>query len=90
MMVYLSDLKKSTREHLNLINNFSKVAGNKINSNKLVAFIYSKEFTDRMKLQKKEYHSVNTSVLLRKGIKIPIEGDTETKCGAGTEGKAIQ
>jgi hypothetical protein len=42
-----------------------------------------------MKL-KKEDHSVNTLVLLRRGIKIPMGGDTETKFGAETEGKAIQ
>jgi hypothetical protein len=43
-----------------------------------------------MKLKKKEDQSVDTSILLRKGNKIPIEGVTETKCGAETEGKAIQ
>ena len=43
-----------------------------------------------MKLKKKEDQSVATSVLLRKGNKIPMGGDTETKCGAETEGKAIQ
>jgi hypothetical protein len=34
MIVYLRDPKISTRELLNLLNNFSKVAGYKINSNK--------------------------------------------------------
>jgi hypothetical protein len=43
MIVYLSDPRNSTRELLNLINNFSKVAGYKINSNKSVAFIYTKD-----------------------------------------------
>jgi len=43
MIVYLSDPKSSTRELLNLINTFSKVAGYKINSNKSVAFLYTKE-----------------------------------------------
>ena len=43
MIIYLSDLKNSTRAHLNLRNNFSKVAGNNINSNKSVAFLYSKD-----------------------------------------------
>jgi hypothetical protein len=33
---------------------------------------------------------MNTSVLLRRGIKIPMGGDTETKFGAETEGKVIQ
>ena len=43
MIVYLSDPKTSTRELLQLINNFSKVAGYKINSSKSVAFLYSKD-----------------------------------------------
>jgi hypothetical protein len=33
--------KNSTRELLNLIDNFSKVAGYKISSNKSVAFLYT-------------------------------------------------
>jgi hypothetical protein len=40
MIVYISDPKYSTRVILLLINNFSKVARYKINSNKLVAFLY--------------------------------------------------
>jgi hypothetical protein len=43
-IIYLSD-KNSTREFLNLINNFSKLAGYKINSNKSVGFLYSKDKT---------------------------------------------
>jgi hypothetical protein len=39
MIVYISDPKNSTRELLNLINNFSAVAGYKINSNKSVTFL---------------------------------------------------
>ena len=46
------------------------------------------QLTDHMKLKKKEDQSVDASVLLRKGNKIPMGGDT--KCGANTEGKAIQ
>jgi hypothetical protein len=43
MIIYISDLKNSTRELLHLINNFSKVAINAINSNKSVAFLYTKD-----------------------------------------------
>ena len=43
MIVYISDPKNSTRELLKLINNFSKVAGYKINSNKSMAFLYTKD-----------------------------------------------
>lgn len=42
MIVYLSDYKNSTGEHLKLKSNFSKVDGNKINSNKAVALLYSR------------------------------------------------
>ena len=43
MIVYISDLKHSTRELLNLINSFNEVAGYKINSNKSMAFFYTKD-----------------------------------------------
>jgi hypothetical protein len=43
MIVYLSVPKNANRKLLQLKNNFSKVAGYKVNSNKLVAFLYSKD-----------------------------------------------
>ena len=42
MIVYISNPKNSTRELLNLINSFCEVAGYKINSNKSMAFLYTK------------------------------------------------
>jgi hypothetical protein len=42
-----------------------------------------------MNLKKKEEQRVDL-VLLRSGDKVPMEGVTETKCGAEMEGKAIQ
>jgi hypothetical protein len=48
------------------------------------------QLTNHMKLKKKEDQSVDTSVLLRRGKKIPMEGVTETKCGADAEGMTIQ
>jgi hypothetical protein len=43
MIVYISAPKNSTRDLFQLINNFSKKAGYKINSNKSLAFLYSKD-----------------------------------------------
>jgi hypothetical protein len=43
-----------------------------------------------MKFKKKEEHNVDTLVLLRRGIKISMGGDTKTNLDAKTEGKAIQ
>jgi hypothetical protein len=48
------------------------------------------QFTDHMKLKKKEDQSVDVSALLRRGKKILTGRNMETKCGAETEGKAIQ
>jgi hypothetical protein len=43
MIIYLSDPKNFTIELQNLINNFSNVAGYKINSNKSVPFLCTKD-----------------------------------------------
>jgi hypothetical protein len=43
-----------------------------------------------MKLKKKEDQSVDTSILLRRGNKIPMEGVTETQFRAETEGMTIE
>ena len=42
MIVYIPDPKNSTREPLNLKNSFGDVAGYKINPNKSMAFLYTK------------------------------------------------
>jgi hypothetical protein len=43
-----------------------------------------------MKLKKKEDQSVDVSLLHKRGNKILMGGNTETKCEAKTEGKTIQ
>ena len=43
MIVYIRDTQTSTKELLQLINNFSEVAGYKINSKKSVALLYTKD-----------------------------------------------
>jgi hypothetical protein len=43
MIGYISDPKYSTRELLNLLKSLSEVAGYKINSNKSVSFLYTKD-----------------------------------------------
>jgi hypothetical protein len=43
MIVYISDPRNSTRELLSLINSFNEVAVYKINSNKSMAFMYTKD-----------------------------------------------
>jgi hypothetical protein len=64
MIVYISDPKNSTRELLNLINNFRAVAGYKINSNKSVAFLYTKD-----KQAEKESRETTTFKIITNNIK---------------------
>jgi hypothetical protein len=56
--------KNSTRELLNLINNISQVAGYKINSNKSVAFLYTKD-----KQTEKEVRETTTFSIVTNNIK---------------------
>ena len=64
MIVYMSDPQNSTRELLNLINNFSEVSGYKINSNKSVAFLYTKD-----KQAEKEIRDTTSFTIVTNNIK---------------------
>ena len=47
-------------------------------------------FAKHMKLEKKEDQSVDTSIFLKRGNKIPLEGVIETKFVGEPEGMTIQ
>jgi ribosome biogenesis protein Nip4 len=64
MIVYISDSKNSTRELLNLINSFSEVARYNINSNKSMAFLYTKD-----KHVKKEIRETTPFTIVTNNIK---------------------
>ena len=55
MILYIETPKDSTRKLLELINEYSKVAGYKTNTQKSLAFLYTKnEKTEKLR---KQYHS---------------------------------
>jgi hypothetical protein len=64
MIVYISDPENSTRDLLNLINSFSEVAGYKINSNKSVAFLCTKD-----KQAEKEIRETTPFTIVKNNIK---------------------
>ena len=64
MIVYLSEPITSTRELLQLIKNFSKVAGYTINSKKSVPSLYSKD-----KQSEKEIRETTSFTIVTKNIK---------------------
>ena len=43
MILYIENPKDATRKLLELINEFGKVAGNKVNARKSLAFLYTKD-----------------------------------------------
>jgi hypothetical protein len=59
MILYISNPKNSTRELLNLIN-FSAEVGYKINSNKSVVFLYTKDKHDEKEIREKTSYTMVT------------------------------
>ena len=70
MILYIEKPKDTTRKLLELINEYSKVAGYKINTQKSLAFLYTNnEKTEKLRKQ-------SHSPLQRKGIHIPKKQKT--------------
>jgi hypothetical protein len=68
IIVYISEPKNSTRDLLQLINNFSKVAGYKINSNKPVAFIYTNDKQFEKELRETTLFTIATNNIKYLGV----------------------
>jgi hypothetical protein len=64
MIIYIRDSKNSTRKLLNLVNSFSAVVEYLINSNKSVAFLYTKNKHDE-----KEIREIKPSPIVKNNIK---------------------
>jgi hypothetical protein len=74
MIVYISDPKNATRELLNLINSFSEIAEYKINSNKSMFFLYTKNRQAEKKIRETTPFSMVTN-----NIKIHWRDSKEVK-----------
>ena len=68
MIVHISNPKILTRELLQLINNFSKVAGYKINSNKSVAFLYTNDKQDEKEIRETTPFTIGTNNIKYLGV----------------------
>ena len=68
--MYLSDPTNSDREHLHLINKFSKVAGYKINSSKSIAFHYSKDKHVEKEIKEKIPFTIVTKTMKYFGVTV--------------------
>jgi hypothetical protein len=73
MIGYISDSKNSTRELLNLIKYFSPVAGYKINSNKSVAFRYTKDKQAEKEIRETTPITIVTNYIKYLGVSLAKE-----------------
>ena len=55
MILYIENAKDSTRKLLELTNEYSKVAGHKINAQKSLAFLYTNNEKTKEKLRKQPH-----------------------------------
>jgi uncharacterized membrane protein len=67
MILYWSDHKNSTNDLLNIINNFSKEAGYKINSNKSAVFLYTKNKQVKKEIRETTPFTIVTNIIKHLG-----------------------
>ena len=73
MMLYIGNPKDATRKLLELINEFGKVAGYKINAHKSLAFLYTDDEKSESEIKKTLPFTTATKRIKYQGIKLPKE-----------------
>jgi hypothetical protein len=73
MIVYINGTKNSTRELLNLINSLSEVAGHKINLNKSMVFLYTKEKQAEKEIRETTTFSIAINNIIYLGVTLTNE-----------------
>ena len=73
MILYIENTKDATRKLLELINVFGKVAGYKINTQKSVAFIYTKNERSEREIQETVPFTITSKTIKYLGINLPME-----------------
>ena len=68
MIVYISNAKNSTKELLQLINTFSNVAGDKINSIKSVVLLYTDDKRTREEIRESTCFTIATNSIKYLGV----------------------
>ena len=73
MILYIDNPKGATRKLLELINEFGKVAGYKINAQKSLAFLYTNNERSEREIKKTILFTVATKRIKYLGINLPEE-----------------
>ena len=73
MILYIENPKDATRKLLELINEFGKVAGYKINAQKSLAFLYTNNIRSQREIKKTIQFTIATKRIKYLGINLPKE-----------------
>ena len=73
MILYIENPKDATRKLLELINEFGKVAGFKINAQKSLAFLYTNDEISESEIKKTLPFTIATKRIKYVGVKLPKE-----------------
>ena len=73
MILYIENPKDATRKLLELINKFGKVAGYKINAQKSLAFLYTKNERSESEIKEALPFTIATKRIKYLGINLPKE-----------------
>ena len=76
MILYVENSKDATRKLLELINEFGKVAGYKINAQKSVAFLYTNDEKSKREIKETLSFTIATKRIKYLGINLPKETKT--------------
>ena len=74
MILYIENPKDATRKLLELINEFGKIAGYKINSQKSVAFLYTNNKRSEKEIKETIAFTIATERIKYLGINLPKGG----------------
>ena len=78
MILYIENPKDATRKLLELINEFSKVAGYKINTQKSLAFLYTNNERSEREIKETIPFTIAMIRIIYLGINLPKEAKTCT------------
>ena len=73
MILYIENPKDSIRKSLELISEFSKVAGYKINTQKSLAFLYTDNEKSEREIKESITFTIATKIIKYLGINLPKE-----------------
>ena len=73
MVLYIENPKDSTRKLLELISEYSKVAGYKINTQKSLAFLYTNNEKTEREIRETIPFTIATKIISYLGINLPKE-----------------